>query len=175
MHNPTTFTIFAPMTNNHKIVDYDAVLDAKFGKEGTPERARAEEAAYSFYSGQILQDARKEAKMTQSELAVAAALSRHRAALAAPCHFLFPLHHPADAFQNSQKHLFRSTKISQKHLFRSTKIAFLQKFTETSFRVSPPASDFRSCRGLFRGTFSNFAAKPLSIQIDWQNEISVYN
>ena len=34
------------MTNNHKIVDYDAVLDAKFGKEGTPERARAEEAAY---------------------------------------------------------------------------------------------------------------------------------
>ena len=69
MHNPTTFVIFAPMTNNHKIVDYDAVLDAKFGKEGTPERARAEEAAYSFYSGQILQDARKEAKMTQSELA----------------------------------------------------------------------------------------------------------
>ena len=40
-------------TNNHKIVDYDAVLDAKFGKVGTPERARAEEAAYSFYSGQI--------------------------------------------------------------------------------------------------------------------------
>ena len=56
-------------TNNHKIVDYDAVLDAKFGKEGTPERARAEEEAYSFYSGQILQNARKEAKMTQSELA----------------------------------------------------------------------------------------------------------
>ena len=56
-------------TNNHKIVDYDAVLDAKFGKEGTPERARAEEAAYSFYSGQILQDARKEAKVTQAELA----------------------------------------------------------------------------------------------------------
>ena len=23
-------------TNNHKIVDYDLVLDAKFGKEGTP-------------------------------------------------------------------------------------------------------------------------------------------
>ena len=40
-------------TNNHKIVDYDAVLDAKFGKEGIPERAHAEEAAYSFYSGQI--------------------------------------------------------------------------------------------------------------------------
>ena len=65
----TAFAIFAPMTNNRKIIDYDAILDAKFGKEGTPERARAEEAAYSFYSGQILQDARKEAKMTQSELA----------------------------------------------------------------------------------------------------------
>ena len=44
-------------TNNHKIVDYDAVLDAKFGKVGTPERARAEEAAYSFYSGQIIDNA----------------------------------------------------------------------------------------------------------------------
>ena len=50
-------------TNNHKIVDYDAVLDAKFGKEGAPERARAEEAAYSFYSGQILQNARKDGRL----------------------------------------------------------------------------------------------------------------
>ena len=56
-------------TNNHQIVDYDAVLDAKFGREGTPERAKAEEEAYAFYTGQILLDARKEAKMTQSELA----------------------------------------------------------------------------------------------------------
>lgn len=57
------------LTNNHKIIDYDVVLDARFGKEGTIERARAEEAAYSFYSGKILQDARKEAKITQAELA----------------------------------------------------------------------------------------------------------
>ncbi len=56
-------------TNNHKIVDYDLVLDAKFSKVGTPERAQAEEAAFSFYSGQILQNARKEAKVTQEELA----------------------------------------------------------------------------------------------------------
>ena len=56
-------------TNNHKIVDYDAVLDAKCGAEGTPERARVEEEAYSFYTGQILQDARKEAGITQAELA----------------------------------------------------------------------------------------------------------
>lgn len=56
-------------TNNHKIVNYDLVLDNKFGKEGTPERAQAEEKAYSFYSGQILHDARKEANVTQAELA----------------------------------------------------------------------------------------------------------
>lgn len=56
-------------TNNHQIVDYDMVLDAKFGKEGTPERAKAENAAYAFYTGQILLEARKEVKMTQSELA----------------------------------------------------------------------------------------------------------
>lgn len=56
-------------TNNHQIVDYDIVLDAKFGKEGTPERTKAEDEAYAFYTGQILLDARKEAKVTQSELA----------------------------------------------------------------------------------------------------------
>lgn len=56
-------------TNNHRIVDYDLVLDNKFGKEGTPERIQAEEDAFSFYSGRILLDARKEAKVTQAELA----------------------------------------------------------------------------------------------------------
>ena len=56
-------------TNNHQITDYDIVLDAKFGKEGTPERAKAEDEAYAFYTSQILVEARKEAKMTQSELA----------------------------------------------------------------------------------------------------------
>ncbi len=56
-------------TNNHKVTDYDIVLDCKFGKEGTAERTKAEEDALSFYSGQILLDARKEAKVTQAELA----------------------------------------------------------------------------------------------------------
>jgi DNA-binding XRE family transcriptional regulator len=56
-------------TNNHKIVDYDAVLDAKFGKEGTPSRTAAEEKAFAFYTGQIIENARKEAKMTQTDLA----------------------------------------------------------------------------------------------------------
>lgn len=56
-------------TNNHKIADYDKVLDEKFGKEGTVERMKSEEEAYNFYTGQILLDARKEAGMTQTQLA----------------------------------------------------------------------------------------------------------
>jgi len=55
--------------NNQKIVDYDAVLDAKFGKEGTPERIEAEEKAFTFYTGKIIEDARKQARISQSELA----------------------------------------------------------------------------------------------------------
>lgn len=53
-------------TNDLKIRDYDVVLDEKFGKIGTPERAKAEEVAYSFYTSQLLLDARKEAGVTQA-------------------------------------------------------------------------------------------------------------
>ena len=56
-------------TNNHQIADYDLVLDQKFGKEGSPERIKAEEDALSFYSGRKLFNARKEAKISQAELA----------------------------------------------------------------------------------------------------------
>ena len=56
-------------TNNHQIVDYDLVLDAKYGKEGSPKRAKFEEEAKAFYAAQILLQARKEAKVTQAELA----------------------------------------------------------------------------------------------------------
>lgn len=56
-------------TNNHQIKDYDVVLDAKFGRVGTAERAQSEDEAYAFYAGQVLHDARKEAKVTQEELA----------------------------------------------------------------------------------------------------------
>lgn len=56
-------------TNNHQINDYSAVLERKYGKYGTQERAKFDEEAYAFYTSQILIDARKEAKMTQSELA----------------------------------------------------------------------------------------------------------
>lgn len=56
-------------TNNHKIEDYDLVLDAKYGKGGTPQRVQFENEAKAFYASQILLQARKEAKMTQTELA----------------------------------------------------------------------------------------------------------
>ena len=37
-------------TNNHQIADYDAVLDAKFGKQGTPQRAEADQIARHYYN-----------------------------------------------------------------------------------------------------------------------------
>lgn len=56
-------------TNNHKIVDYSAVLEQQYGKPGTRKRVKFDEEAYAFYTGQVLLEARKEAKVTQSELA----------------------------------------------------------------------------------------------------------
>lgn len=55
--------------NNHQIADYDAALNAKFGVENTPERIEAEEKAYMLYAGKALADARKNVKITQTELA----------------------------------------------------------------------------------------------------------
>ena len=46
--------------NDHTIRNYDLILDETFGKQGTPERTKAEEEAYNFYSELILQNARKE-------------------------------------------------------------------------------------------------------------------
>ena len=51
------------------IQDYDAIIDSRYGKEGTPERLKFEEEAYAYYTGLILRDARKEAKVSQEELA----------------------------------------------------------------------------------------------------------
>ena len=51
------------------IYDIDALIDERFGKEGTPERAEAEERAYTFYTGAIIEEARKRAKISKAELA----------------------------------------------------------------------------------------------------------
>ena len=55
--------------NDYQIRDYDAVLNAKYGAPGTPERANFEVEAEAFYSGQLLRDVRREAGMTQAEVA----------------------------------------------------------------------------------------------------------
>ncbi len=51
------------------ITDLSAMLENKYGKHGTPERERFDEEAYAFYTAQLLQDARKEAKVSKAELA----------------------------------------------------------------------------------------------------------
>ena len=56
-------------TSEPMIQDYDVVLDARYGKEGTPERIKFEENAYAYYTGLILRDARKDANVSQAELA----------------------------------------------------------------------------------------------------------
>lgn len=54
---------------DNKIRDYGAVMDAKYGKPGSKERNRFIEEAEAFYTGQIIRDTRKEAHITQTELA----------------------------------------------------------------------------------------------------------
>ena len=56
-------------TNDHKIRDYSAVLETQYGVHGTIERAKFDDEAYAFYTSQILLEIRKEAKITQTELA----------------------------------------------------------------------------------------------------------
>lgn len=51
------------------IYDVDAWLDEQYGKVGTPEREEFRKEAYSFCVGQIIHDARKQEKMTQTDLA----------------------------------------------------------------------------------------------------------
>ena len=51
------------------IYDIDVWLDESLGKEGTPEREKNRERAWEEYNAQILLDARKNAGLTQQELA----------------------------------------------------------------------------------------------------------
>ena len=51
------------------ITTFDDHLDQRYGKIGTKKRAEFEIKAKAFAIGEILKDARKEANMTQEELA----------------------------------------------------------------------------------------------------------
>ncbi|MCK5134265.1 MAG: helix-turn-helix transcriptional regulator [Bacteroidales bacterium] len=52
-----------------KITTFDEHLDGRYGKIGTEKRTEFEIKAKAFTIGEILREARKEAKMTQEELA----------------------------------------------------------------------------------------------------------
>ncbi len=51
------------------IYDVDAWIDEGIGAPGTEQRKKAEELAIAEFNAQLLLDARKEAKVTQAELA----------------------------------------------------------------------------------------------------------
>lgn len=55
--------------NDLQIRNYSRVLDEKYGAPGTPARDRFDAESEAFYSGQMLRNVRKEAGMTQAEVA----------------------------------------------------------------------------------------------------------
>ncbi|MCL2329331.1 MAG: helix-turn-helix domain-containing protein [Bacteroidetes bacterium] len=55
--------------NNNNLISIDAMLDAEYGKVGTPEREEFRREAYAYCMGQIINEARKQEKITQQELA----------------------------------------------------------------------------------------------------------
>ncbi|MBM6856528.1 helix-turn-helix domain-containing protein [Caecibacteroides pullorum] len=57
------------MQERNDIGSFDAILDEKYGKIGTPERNEFHREAYTYCVGQMICDARKQEKMTQAELA----------------------------------------------------------------------------------------------------------
>ncbi|MBQ7533886.1 MAG: helix-turn-helix transcriptional regulator [Bacteroidales bacterium] len=52
----------------NKIESYDEILDARYGKVGSPERENFRKKAYAFYIGQVIREVRKEEKISQTEL-----------------------------------------------------------------------------------------------------------
>jgi DNA-binding XRE family transcriptional regulator len=63
-------------TNNNKLTDYDAVLDTKYGKEGTAGREKFRQEALDFCTSLLIYQARKESHITQQELAVRTGTSK---------------------------------------------------------------------------------------------------
>jgi DNA-binding XRE family transcriptional regulator len=57
------------MSKKNEIYDVSAELAKEFGEIGTLEREKAVEKAWEEYNAQILLDARKNARLTQEELA----------------------------------------------------------------------------------------------------------
>ena len=58
------------MKDLKNIRSFDELLDAKYGGIGTRRRTEFEYKAKAFMIGELLKEARKEAKMTQDQLAL---------------------------------------------------------------------------------------------------------
>lgn len=56
-------------TKEPRIKSYSKILAEKHGEHGTEERKSFQEKAMAFYTGQIIEQARKDAQMTQEQLA----------------------------------------------------------------------------------------------------------
>ena len=52
----------------NKISSYDDVLDERYGIIGSHEREVFRKEAYAYYMGQVIREARREEKITQTEL-----------------------------------------------------------------------------------------------------------
>ncbi len=57
------------MRDFKEIRSFDELIDSKYGKIGTSKRTEFEYKAKAFMIGELLKDARKQAKMTQDQLA----------------------------------------------------------------------------------------------------------
>lgn len=57
------------MNSKSEISSYSAILDKKYGKAGTPKRKEFDEEALFFYASQIILQGRKQAHLTQKQLA----------------------------------------------------------------------------------------------------------
>jgi len=51
------------------VIDFDDLLKEKYGEKGTPTREKYDAESLAFRLGVMLKEARKEAKVTQEELA----------------------------------------------------------------------------------------------------------
>jgi len=56
-------------TTNNNLTSFGDHLDIQYGKRGTPERERFEEGFEAFKLGVMIQELRKENKLTQEQLA----------------------------------------------------------------------------------------------------------
>ena len=54
---------------NNNLTSIDALMDERYGKEGSVEREIFRKEAYAYCTGQMVLDARKQEKITQKELA----------------------------------------------------------------------------------------------------------